>query len=130
MRRMHLHEEPYPFNAMWGSVELATDGAHRYLIVPMGLNQRLIGIDSYEMPVYGWCFKSGHHAMAALVAWDPYTQDEPILWHKRAGELRQAPCRDLNLDYNRPRCVHGSYLHERVCDINPLCREMPRQGSR
>lgn len=127
---MQLHDEPFTYNAEWQSAELATDGTHRYLIVPMGWNQRIIGIDRYSQPVFGWCFKSGHHAMAALVAWDPDTQDEPILWHKRAGEPRQAPYRDHNLEHNRPRCVHGSYLHDRVCDIDPLCREMQRQGSR
>lgn len=119
---MQLHDTPIP-NTMWGSKELASDGTYRYLIVPMGFNQRLIGVDQRDMPIYGWCFKSYKHALAALVVWDQNTQDEPLFWHKRAGEPRRAPHRDHNSDYNGPRCVHGSYLHDRACDIDPLCRE-------
>jgi hypothetical protein len=126
---MQLHEQPHALNAAWKAAELATDGTHRYLIVRMGLNHRLIGIDERNMPTYGWCFKTYHHAYAALLLWEPDTQDEPLFWHKRAGEPRRAPGRDHNPDYNRPRCVHGSYLHDRVCDIDPFCSEMPRQGS-
>lgn len=125
---MQLHDTPV-HNTAWKAAELAADGKHRYLIVRMGFNHRLIGIDQRDMPTYGWCFKMYQHAYAALLIWDPTTQDEPLLWHKRAGEPRRAPRRDHNPDYNLPRCVHGSYLHDRVCDIDPLCTEMPRQGS-
>lgn len=126
---MRLHDNPI-FTPEWEAAELAADGTYRYLIVPMGRNYRLVGIDRYAMPNYDWCFKSYQLALAALIAWNPDTQDEPLFWHKRAGALRQAPHRDHDPDYNSPRCVHGSYLHDRVCDIDPLCNEMPpRQGS-
>jgi hypothetical protein len=88
---MQLHEQPHALNAAWKAAELATDGTHRYLIVRMGLNHRLIGIDQRNMPTYGWCFKTYHHAYAALLLWEPDTQDEPLFWHKRAGEPRRAP---------------------------------------
>jgi hypothetical protein len=120
---MQLHDQPLAYSEEWEAAVLAQDGTHRYLIVRMGFNQRLIGLDRWDQPVYGWCFRPGPYAMAALVAWDPATQDEPILWHKRAGNPRRAPHRDHNLDYNRPRCVHGSYLHERACEIDPFCAE-------
>lgn len=126
---MQLHDSPI-FNQAWQAAELAADDTHRYLIVPMGRNYRLIGVDTYEMPTYGWCFRTYVHTLAALSAWDADTQDEPLFWHKRAGEPRRAPQRDHNPTYNLPRCVHGSYLHDRVCDIDPFCSEIPRQGSR
>ena len=48
-----------------------------------------------------------------MAAWDPDTQDEPTGWHKRpTTPARQAPRRDEQPDYNRPRCVHGCYLHD------------------
>lgn len=125
---MQLLDMPI-FNSAWRNAELAAYGDHRYLIVPMGRNHRLIGIDEDQTPTYGWCFRSYTLAFAALTAWDPDTQDEPLFWHKRAGEPRQAPQRDHNPDYNRPRCIHGSYLHDQKCDIDPFCSEMPRQGS-
>lgn len=41
------------------------------------------------------------------------TQDEPAGWHKRpTWPVRQAPRRDEEPDHNRPRCVHGCYLHD------------------
>lgn len=121
---MRLLDVPV-YNPAWKATELAADTACRYLIVPMGWNRRLIGVDQRNFPQYGWCFKTRQHALAALVAWDPDTQDEPLFWHKRAEGLRRAPRRDHNPDYNLPRCVHGSYLHDRVCDIDPFCEEMP-----
>lgn len=125
---MQLHDEPV-FNPAWKAMELAEHGAHRYLIVAMGLNHRLVGVDCWDMPTYGWCFKTYEHAYAALLLWVPEIQDEPLFWHKRAGETRRAPHRDHNPDYNHPRCVHGSYLHDGACDIDPFCYEIRRQGS-
>lgn len=127
---MQLHDVP-TLNTAWKAMELADDGEHRYLIIPMGRNWRLIGIDRHDVPDYGWCYKTRKHAYAGLLMWDPVTHDEPLLWHKRAGEHRRAPWREANPEYNQTRCVHGSYLNDRACDVDRLCIEMrSRQGTR
>lgn len=125
---MKLHEEFIP-DPLWEGIEAAADGECRYIVVRMIYNHRLTVVrDGWPIALHGWCFKTAPHALAALGAWEPDTQDEPLFWHKRAGEPRLAPHRHHDLDYNRPRCVHGSYLHDRACDIDPFCKEM-RQGS-
>jgi len=120
---MQLHDTFIP-DPVWGGLEAAADGECRYIIVRMFFDHRLVVVkDGSPIALHDWCFKDMAHAIAAAVAWDPETQDEPFLWHKRAGEPRFAPQRDHNLDYNRPRCVHGSYLHEQACEIDPFCEE-------
>lgn len=128
---MQLHDRFIP-HPVWGGQEAAADEEFLYIVVPMFFNDRLIVVRSGSPEaMYGWCFKKGPYALAAVAMWDPDTQDEPILWHKRVGDTRQAPRRDHDPDYNRPRCVHGSYLHDRICDVDPLCSKMhSRQGIR
>lgn len=98
----------------------------RWIITQMTFNWRLIGVPveyAESNPEYGWCFASPAALMLAANAWDPETQDEPLGWHKRAGIPRRAPRRDELKEYNQPRCVHGSYLHE-TCAVDPYhCRE-------
>jgi hypothetical protein len=126
---MQLHDEAIP-RPNWGGMEYAADGEWHYVVERMLYNFRLHAVrDGSLGPAHGWCYKTLPHAVAALGAWDPDTQDEPLFWHKRAGLPRRAPERDHDPDYNRPRCVHGSYLHERACDIDPFCKEFHRQGS-
>jgi hypothetical protein len=49
-------------------------------------------------------------------------QDEPQWWHKRPTyhKVRKAPLREQDRVYNRPRCVHGSYMDE-PCSVNAYC---------
>lgn len=126
---MQLHEQSIP-RPEWGGMEFAADGEWYFVIERMLYNFRLHVIREGSLgPMHGWCFKTLPHAVAALAMWEPETQDEPTLWHKRAGEPRYAPRRGEEPEYNMPRCVHGSYLHEPPCDVDPFCREMDRQGS-
>jgi hypothetical protein len=126
---MQLHETFIP-HPDWGGQEAAADGDMLYLVCPMFYNARLIVVPrSSPEALYGWCFKSAPYALAALAMWEPDIQDEPLFWHKRAGEARLAPHREKEIQFNLPRCRHGSYLHDGVCDVDPLCSEMPRQGS-
>jgi len=121
---MQLHDECTP-DAFWRGHEVAADSEFRYLVVPMIYNHRLIMVrPGSPEAAHGWCFKTSTHAIAAIAMWEPDTQDEPLLWHKRAGDLRRAPHRDQEPDYNRPRCTHGTYLHEQQCDIDPFCPAM------
>lgn len=123
---MKLHDTPIP-DADWpGAQELAADDTHRWLLVPMGFNLRLVGCPHTEpgtltWPEFGWCYsRSAPHAPAlALAAFDPVTQDEPLGWHKRAGDIRRAPVRAADPHHNRERCQHGKYLADRDCD--PYC---------
>ncbi|MFD4858344.1 MULTISPECIES: hypothetical protein [Streptomyces] len=107
---------------------LGEDEDYSYEMWPQLFNDRLVlrvkrAPWSWE---YGWCFeKRGGLAVAAAFAiWDTETQDEPVGWHKRPGLIRQAPRRDENPEYNRPRCVHGSYMHE-ACARDPYCPRKP-----
>lgn len=103
------------WDAHWSGYELARDVGHRYIWLWHGFNIRLIavphGVHGYD---YGWCYpRDPDVVVAAVAAWDSGTQDEPAGWHKRPGNgVRRAPRRDAQPGYNRPRCVHGCYIHE------------------
>lgn len=109
------HPEPLP-DEHWQGEELAADDMHRYLWLWQGFNIRLIAVPHDDDLGYdhGWCYPRDPAAVRAAVAtWNPDTQDEPTGWHKRPTcPVRQAPDRDEEPAYNRPRCVHGCYLHE------------------
>lgn len=100
----------------WQGYELAADDSRRYLWLWHGYNIRLIAVPLDDTLGYdhGWCYPRDPALVAAAVAaWDPDTQDEPTGWHKRPTmPVRRAPRHDEQPDYNRPRCVHGCYLHD------------------
>lgn len=100
----------------WQGEELAADATHRYLWLWHGYNIRLIAVPADDSMGYdhGWCYPRNPAAVREAVhAWDPDTEDEPFGWHKRPTRpVRRAPHRDQRPDYNRPRCVHGCYLHD------------------
>lgn len=109
----------------YGHTRLAEDDEHYYECWPMGFNDRLVLVekaDPFSGYVYGWCFEKRDTLMvrAALLIWDPETQDEPQFWHKRAGKVRRAPKRGVNPMYNRDRCVHGSYM-DGPCERDQFC---------
>lgn len=114
--------------ALSGRIIARTPGI-RWIAMPMAFtNWRLVGAVDVHMdsaPVYGWCFKGELALMASAAVWDPEVQDEPLGWHKRAGEPRQAPRRSEDLVYNRLRCVHGSYLNDQRCTQVDFCPEFP-----
>jgi len=99
----------------WQGELLATDDTHRYLWFWHGYNIRVIAVPHDEPTGYdhGWCYPRDPAAVrAAIAAWDPDAQDEPLGWHTRPTRpVRRAPYRDEQPDYNRPRCEHGCYLH-------------------
>jgi len=111
-----IHHPAPVWDEHWSGYELATDATHRYLWLWQGYNIRLIAVprDDPESMGYdhGWCYPRNPGTVAdAVLAWDPDTQDEPVGWHKRpTAPVRQAPRRDEQPDYNRPRCVHGCYI--------------------
>lgn len=111
------HPEPI-WDDHWQGFELAADGSHRFVWLWQGFNIRLIAVPCGEAGTWGyddaWCFPRDPALVAAAVAaWDPETQDEPTGWHKRPTmPVRRAPRRDEAAEFNRPRCVHGCYLHE------------------
>jgi hypothetical protein len=116
----------------WGGIEVAADEQFTYVICRMLYTHRLHVIrkgPGITVATYAWCFKKLPLAVAAVGVWDPETQNEPLWWHKRAGETRYAPRQHEQAEYNLPRCIHGSYLHQPSCDIDPFCHEVPRQGS-
>lgn len=104
--------------ALWMSVPMAF-GNYRLIGMPKALH----GMEQDWNPWWGWCFKGELALMAAANVWDPLVQDEPLGWHKRAGEPRQAPMRHQDMEYNQLRCVHGSYLVFGVCMVTPHCEE-------
>lgn len=109
------HSEPL-LDEHWQGEELADDDTHRYLWLWQGFNIRLIAVPHDDGLGYdhGWCYpRDPAVVQAAVAAWNPDTQDEPTGWHKRpTWPVRQAPRRDEEPDHNRPRCVHGCYLHD------------------
>lgn len=126
------HPEPIP-DEHWQGEELAADDTHRYLWLWHGFNIRLIAVPSNDPESlgydHGWCYpRDPALVRAAVAAWDPDTQDEPEGWHKRPTRpARRAPHRYQQPAYNRPRCEHGSYLHEgcRIigCHDEPTVRQ-------
>lgn len=122
---MKIYDEPVLDG--YGHIRLAEDEEFYYECWPQGFNDRLVVVeknDPYRGYEFGWCFekRDGLMVKAALLIWDPETQDEPQLWHKRPGmNVRRAPRRDEDPQYNRPRCIHGSYMDE-PCARDPYCQ--------
>jgi hypothetical protein len=114
----------------WQGEELAADDTHRYLWIWQGFNIRLIAVpkDDPECLGYdhGWCYPRDPSVVRDAVAeWDPDIEDEPSGWHKRPTvPVRRAPRRDEAPSYNRPRCVHGCYVHDGCRTIN--CPDLER----
>ncbi|MEU6595065.1 hypothetical protein ABZ923_38710 [Streptomyces sp. NPDC046881] len=108
----------------WEGYELARDDAHSFVWIYMGYNIRLIAVphgpDGAFGYDYAWCYpKDPELVRRAVAQWNGDTQDEPTGWHKRpTREIRRAPHREEAADYNRPRCVHGCYLHEGCRTVN------------
>ena len=106
----------------WQGELLATDNTHRYLWIWHGFNIRVIAAPHGDPMGYdhGWCYpRDPATVRAAIAAWDPDAQDEPLGWHKRPTRpVRRAPHRDEQPDYNRPRCEHGCYLHNGCRTVN------------
>ncbi|WP_406170234.1 hypothetical protein OIE52_39050 [Streptomyces canus] len=120
---MTVTHHPAPLiDEHWQGEELAADDTHRYLWLWQGFNIRLVAVPHDDDLGYdhGWCYpRDPAIVRAAVAAWNPDTQDEPAGWHKRPTQpARQAPRRDEEPDYNQPRCVHGSYLHDGCRTIN------------
>jgi hypothetical protein len=113
-------------DVLWRAPLIALDAGLRWVLVPMLYNHRLIAYPPGGLAPYGWCFKSPLAALTAATTYDPWTQDEPLGWHKRAGEVRRAPYRDQDPDHNQSRCIHGSYLHEPACSVVEVCPEFRR----
>lgn len=113
---------------------IGRSAGHRWIMVQMAFtNWRLIGCpEEYEEshPVYGWCFNGAPSLLLACFAWNPEVQDEPLGWHKRAGEPRRAPDRSWDLVYNRPRCIHGGYLDSDTCLVTEYCEEFQERRDR
>jgi hypothetical protein len=122
-------EENFAWNEKWEGWMLASDADYDYIAARMIFQPRLImterlhsGMDSALMGfTHGWCFSSFPVLVAAVLQWDPPTQDEPLDWHKRVvHQARKAPDRRRDPQYNAPRCVHGSYMRE-PCRIDAYC---------
>lgn len=108
---------------------LGSGGGCRWIMVQMAFNWRLIGVlEHYEEsnPDFGWCFSSPVALLLGAAAFEPEEQDEPLGWHKRAGEVRRAPERHRQPEYNRDRCIHGGYTDHARCPVDPFCREYNR----
>lgn len=112
-------------DALWMSVPMAF-GNHRLVGMPKAPN----GMEQDWNPVWGWCYRGELALMSAVNIWDPVTEDEPQGWHKRAGDVRRARIRHEDPEYNRPRCVHGSYFAMDTCRIDAHCPEFRERGLR
>lgn len=125
------HPEPLT-DEHWQGEELAADDTHRYLWIWQGFNIRLIAVpkDDPECLGYdhGWCFPRDPSVVRDAVAeWDPDIEDEPSGWHKRPTvPVRRAPRRAEAPSYNRPRCVHGCYVHDGCRTIGCPDQEVQR----
>jgi len=108
----------------WQGEELAADDTHRYVWIWQGFNIRLIAIPQGEAGQWGyghaWCYPRDPDAVREAVdEWDPDIEDEPSGWHKRpTASVRRAPNRGQAPNYNRPRCLHGCYVHDGCRTIN------------
>lgn len=123
---------PEPWNSGSRAGRVVADAAGCWwMSTPMSFtNYRLIGIpkalrgtEQEWIPAWGWCFRGELALMAAVSVWDPLTEDEPLGWHKRAGDPRRAQMRHQKMDYNQLRCVHGSYLAHGECAVDRHCQE-------
>lgn len=112
---------------LWQGLIIAREADCRWIAVRMLANHRLVCVyddDTSGCASYGWCYRGMAALVASAAVFEPETQDEPTGWHKRAGaDIRRAPRRETDPDHNRPRCVHGSYLHTAACTITQFCEE-------
>lgn len=115
-------------DAGWEGWEIAADATHRWLIIPMLFNTRLVCVphDTPLMYDHGWCYHTAVDAVCAAGLFDPRIHNEPLGWHKRATTpARVAPgageC--TWVDYNLPRCIHGSWLKSGRCTRAEVCPE-------
>lgn len=120
---MKLHPTPV-HDPHWEGTEIAACDLWRYVWLWYGFNLRLIVIPQGEITAaqYGyawaWCYPRDPDVIRRSVAdWNPDTQDEPLLWHKRPTTRRLAPHRDPADPYNRPRCEHGGYMDDGGCHV-------------
>lgn len=97
----------------------------RWAAVHMGFNWRLMDLREDGCYSFGWCYRNRLAILAAVAVWDPDVQDEPLGWHKRAGEIRRAPHREEAPQYNRDRCVHGTYADAMFCARARVCASFP-----
>ena len=109
----------------WQGEELARDDTHRYVWIWQGFNIRLLAISLGPDGEWGydwaWCYpRDPAIVREAVDEWHPDIEDEPSGWHKRPtyNKVRRAPLRDQASAYNRPRCVHGCYVHDGCRTIN------------
>lgn len=129
---MKLIDQP-EWNDVWQGETMAVEDDVHWICLPMIFNQRLIGVldDGNTFgATWGWCYGSREAVREAVQGWDPQTQDEPMGWHKRAsGPVRMAPRREEDVEYNRARCAHGSYLHSGTCERTVVCDDFRRRRS-
>lgn len=107
----------------WVVAETAT---HRWMLRRMVVNVRLVCMPLLPVgsgDLYGWCYHNETTALRACLLFDPDVHDEPVGWHKRSNGLRRAPRREEQPEYNRPRCQHGTYIHEGYCTADLYCSE-------
>lgn len=97
----------------------------RWAAVHMGFNWRLVGLEKNGCYSFGWCYRNRRAILAAVAVWDPDVQDEPLGWRKRAGGMRRAPRREEDPQYNRARCVHGTYVDATFCERVRVCASFP-----
>jgi hypothetical protein len=129
-----VQHHPQPIlDKHWEGYELAVDDTHRYVWIWQGFNIRLIAVPKDDPESLGydhaWCYPRDPEAVQEAVAeWHPDIEDEPAGWHKRpTASVRRAPRRDEAPSYNRPRCVHGCYLHDGCRTIN--CPDQERTSA-
>lgn len=122
---MTVTHHPAPvIDEHWQGEELAADDTYRYVWIWQGFNIRLLAIPHGEAGQWGydhaWCYPRDPGIVREAVAeWDPDIEDEPSGWHKRPTvPAREAPRRNEAPAYNRPRCVHGCYIHDGCRTIN------------
>lgn len=130
---MNLIETP-DTDPLWQGLVVAHESGCRWIAVRMLVNHRLVCVyddDSSGCAAYGWCYRSLAALVASAAVFEPDTQDEPLGWHKRAGDdVRRAPNRDQDPDHNRDRCVHGSYLDAGFCERAEVCPEILHHNER
>lgn len=107
------------------SFTVAEDDEYWYDMLPMMFNHRLVLCPKNNPLVYewAWCFNGPLELGAAVHVWDPDTQNEPVGWKKRPSELRSrvAPRAEEDSQYNRFRCIHGSYPEDGPCVVAEYC---------
>jgi hypothetical protein len=116
--------ERMEWDPVWAGVVVGRHGDDRWVLMEMGYNLRLVVVQGDSTGYrYGWCYSRDVEAVLRhLRAFDPETMDEPMGWHKRPGvyDVRRAPRREVNPEYNRPRCRHGAYVGEE-CTVDRFC---------